>query len=202
MVSVDSDLYNNEGIPIRHIKKKVLVLGEGGVGKTTLLYRYINKVFLDSTKMTIGSDFFVKKIKHSDENFENRLTLLLWDFAGQERFRFILKDYTRGAEGVLLAFDLTRFASLQKLYNWIEILDEGKVWNVPEVKYFLVGTKADLADQNPGARVSQEVIDEFCENFQISQYYETSALNGSGVESLFRNVAIELITQEDTKSQN
>ena len=66
----DPDLYSN-GKLIRHLKKKVLVLGDGGVGKTTLLYRYVNNVFIDSTKMTIGSDFVIKKLKIVDDNFEN-----------------------------------------------------------------------------------------------------------------------------------
>lgn len=199
MASLDSNNANESGLPARHIKKKVLILGEGGVGKTTLLYRYINKVFLDSTKMTIGSDFFVKKIKHTDKNYDNFLTLLLWDFAGQERFRFILKDYTRGAEGVVLAFELTRMATLQRLYNWIEILKEGGVWGNPSVKFFLVGTKKDLIEKGTYPGVSQEIIDDFCEEFNIRQYYETSALSGTGVENLFRDIAIKMIEQEDQK---
>ena len=98
---------------IRKIQKKIVVIGEGGVGKTTLLHRSVSNIFVDSTKMTIGSDFFMKKIEKIDEKNINQLNLLLWDFAGQERFRFILKDYVRGAEGVLLCFDLSRFPTLK-----------------------------------------------------------------------------------------
>lgn len=202
MASLDSNISNGEGLQTRHIKKKVLILGEGGVGKTTLLYRYINKVFLDSTKMTIGSDFFVKKIKHTDEKYENFLTLLLWDFAGQERFRFILKDYTRGAEGVVLAFELSRIATLQRLHNWIEILEEGGVWGNPNVQFFLVGTKKDLIDNNSYQGVPQEMIDDFCQQFNIRQFYKTSALNGTGIENLFRDIALKMIEQEDKKHEH
>ena len=196
--NLDSDLNTENGKQVRQIKKKVLILGEGGVGKTTLLYRYVNKVFLDSTKMTIGSDFFVKKIKTIDEQYENRLTLLLWDFAGQERFRFILKDYTKGAEGVILVFDLVRFNTLQKLYNWIDILKEGGVWANPDVKFYLVGSKKDLVDGNDQA-VQKEMIADFKKEFNIAEYFETSALNGIGVEDLFRDVAKSMIEQEDQK---
>ena len=185
---------------IRHIKKKVLILGEGGVGKTTLLYRYVNKVFKDSTKMTIGSDFFVKKIKTTDDKHENRLTLLLWDFAGQVRFRFILKDYTRGAEGILLVFELVRLSTLHKLNDWIEILKEGGVWQNPDVKFILVGTKKDLTDGGNNPRtIPSETIDQFRKDFGIDEYHETSSLSGLGIEDLFRKVALSMIEQENKK---
>jgi len=196
MVSYDPDLQTDKGLPIRHIKKKVLVLGEGGVGKTTLLYRYVNKVFLDSTKMTIGSDFFVKKLKNTDEKYENRLTLLIWDFAGQVRFRFILKDYTKGAEGVFLVFDLVHMNSLFKLRNWIELLKEGGVWGSPDIQFFLVGSKKDLADGNPN-RIPEDMINEFKEEFNIDHYFETSSKNGAGVEDLFHDLAKKMIEQEN-----
>lgn len=190
----DPEMYSN-GKLIRLIKKKILVLGDGGVGKTTLLYRYVNGVFVDSTKMTIGSDFIVKKLVIPDENYENRLTLLFWDFAGQERFRFVLKDYTKGAEGVLLVFDLTRFNSLQGLYNWVDVLKEGGIWNDPKVKYILVGTKSDLIPTG-SSKIEDEVINDFREKFKIAKYFETSAKDGSGVEDLFAEVAREMIPED------
>ncbi|MHA1620204.1 MAG: Rab family GTPase [Promethearchaeota archaeon] len=193
----DPDLYS-DGKPIRQIKKKVLILGEGGVGKTTLLYRYVNQVFIDSTKMTIGSDFFVKKIKHIDDEYENRLTLLLWDFAGQERFRFILKDYTKGAECVFLAFDMTRFNSLTRLHDWIEVLKEGGVWGNPSVKFFLVGTKKDLVNLGISS-VPESLIKDFQEEFGINQYFRTSSKDGTGIEDFFEHVASSLINQENEK---
>ncbi|TFH30090.1 MAG: GTP-binding protein, partial [Promethearchaeota archaeon] len=193
----DPDLYS-EGKPIRQIKKKVLILGEGGVGKTTLLYRYVNQVFIDSTKMTIGSDFFVKKIKYIDDKYENRLTMLLWDFAGQERFRFILKDYTKGAECVFLVFDLVRFNSLNRLNNWLEILKEGGVWGNPKVTFILVGTKKDMIGPDM-ASVPESSITDFQKEFGIDQYFETSSKDGTGIEDLFEQVAHTLINQEDEK---
>ncbi|MCF2138649.1 MAG: GTP-binding protein [Candidatus Lokiarchaeota archaeon] len=193
----DLDLYSN-GKLVRHIKKKILILGEGGVGKTTLLYRYINNIFIDSTKMTIGSDFFIKKIRTVDEEYENRLTMLLWDFAGQDRFRFIVKEYTKGAEGVILVFDLVRLNSLQRLHNWIEILKEGGIWGNPDVKFFLVGTKSDLIG-NGYSKIPDSFIEDFREEFSISKYFETSAKNGVGIENLFEEVAQTMIGKENEK---
>jgi len=178
--------------PIRKIQKKIIVLGEGGVGKTTLLHRSVNNIFLDSTKMTIGADFFLKKIDRNDENYVNQVRLLLWDFAGQERFRFILKNYIQGAKGVILCFDLTRYPTLKKLYDWIDVLQEGGVWGNNKVPFFLVGNKHDLVANSSNA-ISQDLINQFKTEFNINIYFDTSALDSSGVEDLFNQIASSMI---------
>jgi len=178
--------------PTRKIQKKVIVIGEGGVGKTTLLHRSVSNIFVDSTKMTIGTDFFMKKIEKIDEKNINQIILLLWDFAGQERFRFILKDYLKGAKGVILCFDLTRASTLQKLYDWIDLLKEGGTWNNPDIRFFLVGTKADLIANTP-ASITPDQIDIFRKEFNIDLYFQTSALDTSGVDDLFNKVATSML---------
>ncbi len=182
--------------PIKKIQKKIIVIGEGGVGKTTLLHRSVSNIFADSTKMTIGTDFFMKKIEIVDEKNVNKVLLLLWDFAGQERFRFILKDYLKGAKGVILCFDLTRVSSLQKLYDWIDLLKEGGTWGEPGIQFFLVGTKNDLSVNNPTA-ITQEQVDLFRNEFNIGsdRFFRTSALDSSGVEDLFNQVASSMVDQ-------
>jgi len=174
--------------------KKIIVVGEGGVGKTTLLHRSIDDEFLDSTEMTIGSDFFVKKGDNSNEGQEKQPYMLIWDFAGQERFRFILKDYLRGTKGVILCFDLTKSRTLRKLYGWIDLLKEGGIWGNQngsiwgnEVKFFLVGTKNDLAPNNPDA-ISKKMIKKFMSENNIKQFFKTSALDSSGVDELFTHI--------------
>ncbi|MBA7591074.1 hypothetical protein ES708_33225 [subsurface metagenome] len=171
------------------IRKKIIVVGEGGVGKTTLLHRSISHIFVDSTKMTIGTDFFIKKVdkpkENGEENQGKQFFMLIWDFAGQEHFRFILKDYVRGAEGVILCFDLVRYRTLLKLYDWIDLLKEGGIWGNEDVEFFLVGTKNDLVQNNSEA-VSQEQIDMFKDEFNIKHFFRTSALDSSGVDNLFK----------------
>ncbi len=183
-----------DNVEIRYIKKKIIIIGQGGVGKTTLLYRYMNNVFFDSTKMTIGSDFFIKKLNFQSDGIENRITMLLWDFAGQERFRFILKDYIKGTEAILLAFNLNRVITLHRLHDWIDILKETKEWKNPNKIVYLIGTKKDLFKNDPSNLVENE-ISKFQEEFNISNYYATSALDGTGIEELFQDIAKSIITQ-------
>ena len=183
--------------PTKKIQKKVIVIGEGGVGKTTLLHRSVSNIFVDSTKMTIGTDFFMKKIEIIDEKNVNQIILLLWDFAGQERFRFILSSYIKGAKGVILCFDLTRISTLEKLYDWIDILKEGGAWGNPDIQFFLVGTKNDLSVNNLTA-ISTEQIDLFRNEFNIAadHFFKTSALDSSGVDDLFNFVASSMVELE------
>ncbi len=178
--------------PIRKIQKKVIVIGEGGVGKTTLLHRSVSNIFVDSTKMTIGTDFFMKKIEIIDDKNVNKIIMLLWDFAGQERFRFILAEYIKGAKGVILCFDLTRASTLQKLYEWIDLLKKGDAWDKPDIKFFLVGTKNDLVHSTPTA-ITPDQIDLFRREFNIDLYFPTSALDSSGVNELFTKVASSMV---------
>lgn len=187
--TINQSALTEETKPIRKIQKKIIVIGEGGVGKTTLLHRSVNNIFVDSTKMTIGADFFLKKIDKIDNEFVNQIGMLLWDFAGQDRFRFVLQDYVRGAEGVILAFDLSRAPTLQKLYDWVDILKDGGVWGNKNVRFFLVGTKKDLVKN----RISQDQIDMFKNEFNIDHFFETSSLDSSGVEDLFQAVASAML---------
>lgn len=187
--TINQSALTEETKPIRKIQKKVIVIGEGGVGKTTLLHRSVNNIFVDSTKMTIGTDFFMKKIEKVDEKNVNQIIMLLWDFAGQERFRFILKDYVKGAEGIILAFDLSRYPTLHKLYDWVDILKEGGAWENEKVRFFLVGTKKDLIEN----RISQDEIDKVKNEFNVDYFFETSSLDNSGVEDLFNQVASSML---------
>ena len=109
---------------------KVCILGEGGVGKTTLTKRIITGLFDSTTRMTIGVDFHLLKTsifdplapEDQDDVPQIDLSAQIWDFAGEERFRFILARYCKGAMGGLLCFDLSRYSTTKYIDEWFEIL--------------------------------------------------------------------------------
>ena len=186
-------------LPLRKLLKKILLIGEGGVGKTTLIYRYINKEFLAKTKMTLGTDISIKEVVKIQENQENHLTMLIWDFAGQKRFQLMLKQFSRGAQIVILAFDLVQIQSLEKLNGWIKKLEDFGLWGNPKIDFFLVGMKKDLLNFQYLNPIPSEVIKDFQKKHSIKKYQETSAALNEGIDELFNEIAISMIEQEEKK---
>jgi len=160
---------------------KILTAGEGGVGKTTLLHRYVEGKFSAETKMTIGVEFFLKEVI-IDQKY---CTLQLWDFGGQERFRFLLESYVLGAKGALLMFDLTRMMTLESLDQWIKIVRRGD----PNLPVLFLGTKLDLEDD---IQVDDEYARSFLNEFNLIDYIKISSKTGENVgkafEVLTRNI--------------
>ena len=165
---------------------KILTAGEGGVGKTTLLKRFVEGNFSAETKMTIGVEFHLKEMIIDNQH----CTLQLWDFGGQERFRFLLESYVLGAKGALLLFDLTRYQSLENLQQWINIVRKGDQ-NMPVL---FLGTKSDLIDE---IMVDDEYAMEFMEEFNLMSFLKISSKTGDNV-----NAAFELLVREILKRQS
>ena len=166
----------------KSIVLKVLTAGEGGVGKTTLLHRYVEGKFSSETKMTIGVEFFLKELMIDDQ----KVLLQLWDFGGQERFRFLLKSYVIGARGALLMFDLTRAMTLEKIQQWVNICRREN----PNLPILFLGSKADLADD---INISKDYIMAYKEQFNLYDYLEVSSKTGKNVESAFVSVTREIL---------
>ena len=166
----------------KSIVLKVLTAGEGGVGKTTLLHRYVEGKFSSETKMTIGVEFFLKELMIDDQ----KVLLQLWDFGGQERFRFLLKSYVIGARGALLMFDLTRAMTLEKIPQWVNICRKEN----PNLPILFLGSKADLADD---MNISKDYIMSYKDQFNLYDYLEVSSKTGNNVESAFESVTREIL---------
>ena len=166
----------------KSIVLKVLTAGEGGVGKTTLLHRYVEGKFSSETKMTIGVEFFLKELMIDDQ----KVLLQLWDFGGQERFRFLLKSYVIGARGALLMFDLTRAMSLERIPEWVNICRKEN----PNLPILFLGSKADLTDD---MNISKDYIMSYKEDFNLYDYLEVSSKTGQNVESAFESVTREIL---------
>lgn len=157
---------------------KIIVAGEGGVGKTSLIQRYVYNEFAD-TKMTIGVSFASKDVTIGNQPFK----LSLWDFAGETNFRFVLGRFCVGASGAILVFDLTRLVSLYALPEWMELIKKG-AGSIPMV---LVGNKSDLVQDGDSQNIKSE-IDDLKEDFGIREYFETSAKDDVNVDQVFQSI--------------
>ena len=164
---------------------KILTAGKGGVGKTTLLHRYVEGRFSAETKMTIGVEFFLKET----EIDSNHCTLQLWDFGGQERFRFLLESYVLGAKGALLMFDLTRLMSLENLQQWITIVRKGD----PNLPVLFVGTKLDLTDE---IQIDDDYAMSFLNEFNLIDYIKISSKTGENVSTVFEMLTRNILERQ------
>jgi small GTP-binding protein len=161
---------------------KLILIGNSGVGKSSILQRYMNKTFEESYKCTIGVDFLMKSLEVKGKTVK----LQLWDTAGQEKYKSMVSSYYRGANVALVVFDITSRSSFESLPLWIENYYK----NGPEQKnIILIGNKKDMADQR---QVTQEEAEEFSETNNMI-YFETSAKEGDNVEYVFNFAAEKLL---------
>ena len=157
---------------------KLLMIGDSGVGKTCLLLRYANDSFSPTFITTIGIDF---KIKNVDID-GTRIKLQIWDTAGQERFRTITTSYFRGAQGILLVYDVTDRRSFESIRNWISQIQQHADVHVNKI---LVGNKCDMTDEKVVS--TQEGMD-LANEFGIP-FAEVSAKNDIKVDDSFKDLA-------------
>ncbi|MHA1933132.1 MAG: Rab family GTPase, partial [Promethearchaeota archaeon] len=97
---------------------KICIVGNFGVGKSTLLHHFLEKRFLSNVQSTIGSNFFVKSVKIPETN--SFITLQIWDLAGQDHFKWVRKAFYIGAKGIVYVFDLTQKETFDNIINWKE----------------------------------------------------------------------------------
>jgi len=164
---------------------KVCIFGDGGVGKTSLVKRYLTGLFVGDSTMTLGVDFHMK-------NFEfhgKRVSLQIWDFAGEDRFRFLLPGYVKGASGGIFMFDITRQSSLRNFEDWLKIFKEGTEDSQIQVPIIMIGGKLDLHDRR--SVYSKDAVD-LAKSYEFLDYIECSAKTGENVEIIFYKLALEL----------
>jgi len=160
---------------------KLPIFGDAGVGKTTLTHRYLHGLFKQSYHGTIGVDFFLKKLELNGKN----ISLQIWDFAGEEKFRFLLPGIINGANGTIFMFDITRYVTFKNLSNWLSVFKTANENHNQTVPALLVGSKTDLE----GIRtVSSKEAKSFAQDNNLSGYIECSSKNGENVEELFRKI--------------
>ncbi len=168
---------------------KIVIGGAGGVGKTTLLQRYLRNVFVPNSTMTIGVAFHSKEFVY--EGLQKRVKLSLWDLGGQDRFRFMQATYSAGARAGIVFFDMTRFESIMQVKNWVEMFHAHASPNIPIA---LGGTKLDLA--NPDTlEATNEFARETAVELGLPIYLPTSSKTGEGVEEIFKFIIDTLVVQ-------
>uniref|UniRef100_A0A6J0URH5 Ras-related protein Rab-39B n=1 Tax=Pogona vitticeps TaxID=103695 RepID=A0A6J0URH5_9SAUR len=164
-----------------HHQFRIVMLGDSTVGKSSLLKRYAEGVFLDSMDQTVGVDFYVHFVE-IEPNL--RIKLQFWDTAGQERFRSVTRSYYRNSAGGVLVFDLTNRASFENIKNWHQdVIDTVK----PQpVVFLLIGHKSDLeAERKVGQKEAEKLA-----NSLSAKYIETSAKSNRNVKEAFQTLTL------------
>jgi Ras-related protein Rab-1A len=163
---------------------KLLLIGDSGVGKSSMLLRFADNEYTDKYISTIGVDFKIKTICNND----SIIKLQLWDTAGQERFRTITTSYYRGAHGIILAFDITNRISFYNIKLWLAECEKFASKNVSKI---IVGTKSDLIHLR---QVDYEEACVFAEEHGMT-YVENSSKNSVNIDLAF-NTLIESIIKK------
>jgi len=159
----------------RKLLFKIVVVGDGGVGKSTMVQRLTTGQFIPQ-KITIGTDLAVEEIQINEKVM---VRLQIWDFAGERRFRLFLPNYCRGATGCLLCYDITRRNSFDNLIEWYDIVTN----NADNPVIILVGEKLDLADVR--RTVNYEEAEEFKQKYNLEYFFETSSKSGENNNVIF-----------------
>lgn len=167
---------------------KVVLIGDQAVGKTSLLKRYVTGGFYDCEAPTVATGAFVQHEVNVDLN---PVILNLWDTAGQEKYNALIPSYVKGADGVIMVYDLTNptaAAGLERIYRFIwEITDTAQL--------FVCGNKNDLPV------TSEESVATWAETYNLS-VFQTSAKTGDGVDELFSTVATSLFKKRLVEEDN
>jgi small GTP-binding protein len=161
---------------------KVVILGDSGVGKTSLVKYEIQNSFITNNDSTII-------FEHSFKNFSimgKNVRLQIWDTCGKEIYRSSVQNFYRSALCIFVVFSLESLDSFNKVNQWIEEIKEN---NSEEYILVLVGNKSDLT---PPRKVEKDVIEEYCKNNGIENYFEVSSKNGENVHELFKTVVKQL----------
>ncbi|TXT58999.1 MAG: Small GTP-binding domain protein [Promethearchaeota archaeon] len=165
---------------------KLILGGEGAVGKTSMVHRFVEDSFETDYKATIGTSIMKKQCEF--ESLESSVRFVIWDLAGQQQFQRVRQSYLANARAGVLVYDVTRRNTYEKINNWHEEIKK----NTDQISMILVGNKIDLVDDR---EVTPEEGKELAEKLNLS-YIETSAKTGENIEDAFRMLALQLIKKD------
>nr|XP_043626227.1 ras-related protein Rab7-like [Erigeron canadensis] len=176
----------------RRMLLKVIILGDSGVGKTSLMNQYVNRKFSNQYKATIGAAFLTKEVQFEDRLF----TMQIWDTAGQERFQSLGVAFYRGADCCVLVYDVNVMKSFESLSNWRdEFLIQASPSDPENFPFVVLGNKVDV-DGGNGRVVSRKKAKAWCASKGNIPYFETSAKEGTNVEAAFQCIATNALKNE------
>ncbi|CAN9499323.1 unnamed protein product [Ophioblennius macclurei] len=161
---------------------KLLLIGDSGVGKTCLLFRFSEDSFNTTFISTIGIDFKIRTIELDGK----RVKLQIWDTAGQERFRTITTAYYRGAMGIMLVYDICNEKSFENIKNWIRNIEEHAS---SDVEKMILGNKCDMTDRR---QVSKDRGEKLAIDYGV-KFLETSAKSSLNVEEAFYTMGRDIL---------
>lgn len=164
---------------------KLLLIGDSGVGKTCLLFRYVEDTFNSTFISTIGIDFKIKTIELNGK----KIKLQIWDTAGQERFQTITASYYRGAMGIIMVYDITSRKTFDNIQRWLKNIQS---LASDDVKKLVVGNKCDMDDRRV---VSKEEGQMKADEYGID-FLETSARTGVNVDEAFQKLSNAILEKD------
>ena len=168
---------------------KLVVAGEGGVGKTCLVERFCYGRYSDQ-RATIGTGFGAKVLDVDGQ----KVKLQIWDFGGEKQFRVLLPNFARGAAGALMCFDMTRYSTFMQLEEWFDIL-RGSTNDIPII---LVGTKLDLRNERV---VTADVAKDYKQKRSLGGFIETSSKENLNVYEAFRDISDLMLKKRQKQLQ-
>ena len=164
---------------------KLIVIGPAAVGKTSLIRRYVDNKFSFNYKSTIGVDFLAKTVRLKEDKI---VKLAIWDVGGQEKFRFLRRNFYEGTHGAILVFDLSRANTFPKMKDWL--IDMRSIIE-NKIPLIILGNKSDLLSE-VGEVIDREEPKRFAEK-EESFYLETSAKTGNNVEQTFKELTKQML---------
>ena len=174
---------------------RIITVGDSGVGKTSIIRRYVHSIYDDDSLSTIGVSFSYKEVVRG----KDKIKLKLVDTAGQEKFKSLTKSYFKNTDVVLFVFALDDKISFNNIKEWIELFIQNNSRDKEVLKY-LVGNKNDLKSE-----IEQKLIDDFANENQF-KYISTSAKDNVSINELFEKIADNLynayIIKGDIKQKN
>lgn len=184
--------FNQSGVKPKDHLYKILVIGDLGTGKTSIIKRYVHQFFSQHYRATIGVDFALK-VLNWDAN--TLIRLQLWDIAGQERYGNMTRVYYKEAVGAFIVFDVTRVNTFESVSNWKADLDS-KV-QLPDgspIPCVLLANKCD--QQKEGLINSKTKMDEYCKEKGFSSWYETSAKENINIDEAARTLVSQILLND------